>query len=135
MDGIKLTHLNEIFNENGTIFHIIKSSDKEFSNFGEAYFSSVNKDSIKGWKKHKKMILNLAVVVGEIQFVIFNPNINKFFEVKLSKDNYKRLTIKNGMWVAFRGMKKNNILINIASIEHDPSESENMNLDIIKYKW
>jgi len=43
--------------------------------------------------------------------------------------------VKPGVWVAFRGLDKNNILLNIASIEHNPKESVNLPLDDISYKW
>ena len=52
-----------------------------------------------------------------------------------SRNNYKRLTINSGLWVAFKGVDKNNILLNVASIEHDPSESEDIDIIKIKYDW
>ena len=66
MDGITLTPLRRIENPKGDIFHAMKASDTGFSGFGEAYFSTVNKSDIKGWKKHTKMTLNLIVVMGEV---------------------------------------------------------------------
>ena len=131
MDGITLTPLRRIENPKGDIFHAMKASDTGFSGFGEAYFSTVNKSDIKGWKKHTKMTLNLIVVMGEVEFVVHNGN--DFFNVKLSKDNYQRLTVKPGLWVAFRGFSNENALLNLASIEHDPSESENVDLNAFGY--
>ena len=40
-----------------------------------------------------------------------------------------------GLWLAFRGLDSENMLLNLASIEHDPNESENVDLDIINYNW
>jgi dTDP-4-dehydrorhamnose 3,5-epimerase len=133
MDGITLTPLRRIEHPKGGIFHAMKASDTGFSGFGEAYFSTVNKSDIKGWKKHAKMTLNLIVVMGEVEFVVHNGN--DFFNVKLSKDNYQRLTVKPGLWVAFRGFSNENTLLNLASIEHDPSESENVDLNAFGYDW
>ncbi|HHB93637.1 MAG TPA: dTDP-4-dehydrorhamnose 3,5-epimerase [Campylobacterales bacterium] len=133
MDGVVLTPLKQIFNPKGDIFHAMKKSDSGYSGFGEAYFTTVNQGDIKGWKKHTKMTLNLIVVSGEIEFVIYNEE--EFFSVKLSHNNYKRLTVKPNLWVAFRGIKEHNILLNIANIEHDPNEAENLELDRIKYEW
>jgi dTDP-4-dehydrorhamnose 3,5-epimerase len=133
MDGITLTPLKTILHPKGDIFRVMKKSDEGFSGFGEAYFSTINKDDIKGWKRHSKMTLNLVVVTGEVVFVVHN-NI-EFFNVKLSKGNYQRLTVEPSMWVAFKGLSRENILLNIASIEHDPSESENADLDAFDYDW
>ena len=133
MDGITLTPLKKILHPKGDIFRVMKKNDEGFSGFGEAYFSTINKDDIKGWKRHSKMTLNLVVVTGEVAFVVHN-NI-EFFNVKLSKSNYQRLTVEPSMWVAFKGLSRENILLNIASIEHDPSESENADLDAFDYDW
>ena len=133
MDGITLTPLKKILHPKGDIFHAMKVSDKGFSEFGEAYFSTVNKNDIKGWKKHTEMILNLVVITGEVEFVVYDGN--SFFNIKLSKNNYQRLTVKPNLWLAFRGLDKKNILLNMASIEHDPKESVNLFLDEISYKW
>ena len=133
MDSVTLTPLRRIEHPKGDVFHAMKTSDKGFFGFGEAYFSTVNKFDIKGWKKHSKMTLNLVVVMGEVEFVVHNGI--DFFNVKLSKGNYQRLTVEPGLWVAFRGLSDENMLLNIASIEHDPSESENVDLGDFNFKW
>ena len=71
MDKIILTPLKIISNPKGDIFKVIKKNDAGFVSFGEVYFSTVNKNEIKGWKKHRKMTLNIVVPIGEIKFVIF----------------------------------------------------------------
>ena len=111
----------------------MKATEKEFHGFGEAYFSCLNYEAIKGWKKHIRMTLNLIVITGEIKFVIFNEK--NFYEVVLSKNNYQRLTVAPGLWVAFKGLSEENVLLNLANIEHDPSECENMNLYDVDYNW
>ena len=111
----------------------MKKSDHGFDGFGEAYFSTINQGEIKGWKKHTKMTLNLVVVTGEIEFVIYNKS--NFFNVKLSKKNYQRLTVKPGLWLAFKGLSTENIMLNLASIEHNPDESVNVGLNAFNYNW
>ena len=135
MDGVTLTPLKQIYNPKGDIFHAMKKSDDGFDGFGEAYFSTVHKDDIKGWKKHTKMTLNLIVPVGTIEFVVYDENAKEFFSVVLSQDNYQRLTVKAGLWMAFRGLEENSMLLNLASIEHDPKEPKNIELNEIKYEW
>ena len=135
MDNVILTSLREIKSEHGNIYHAMKKSDKGFRDFGEAYFSAVNQNTVKGWKKHLKMTLNLIVPVGKIQFVIYSEKSKEFSSYILSKSNYHRLTIGPNLWVAFKGIEKDNLLLNIASLEHDPSESVNLSLDKLKYDW
>ena len=135
MDGIILTPLKQIYNYKGDVFHAIKKSDIGFDGFGEAYFSIVKKGEKKGWKKHTKMTLNLVVPIGEIEFVVFDEDKKKFKSIKLSLKNYKRLTIKPNFWLAFRGCDQYNMLLNLASIEHDPKESKIINLDNFNYRW
>lgn len=72
-------------------------------------FSTIIKDEIKGWKKHSKMILNLVVPIGTIQFVIYDDRAKsstykQFFTIKLSQENYQRLTVPSGVWMAFKGI-------------------------------
>lgn len=133
MDGVTLKPLKIIENPKGDIFHAMKSSEIGFTGFGEAYFSSIKKNLIKGWKKHTKMTLNLIVVVGEIKFVIYDNQ--NFFSVNLSKNNYQRLTIGPNLWLGFQGIDDQNILLNLANIEHNPSESLNEDIGVFKYNW
>lgn len=136
MDGVILTPLKQIHNPKGDIFHALKKSDAGFEGFGEAYFSTINSTDIKGWKKHTKMTLNLVVPVGAIKFVIFDERTKKMVNETLSQNNYQRLTIKPNLWVAFKGIGEGiNMLLNLANMEHDPSEAVTCELEEIKYEW
>lgn len=134
MNGVLLTKEKHILNEKGDIFHIIKKTSNGFSKFGEAYFTTIKQNEIKGWKKHKKMTLNLAVPVGEVEFVVSDGKGN-FEKNTLSPKNYYRLTVSPNLWVAFRGVGDYNLVINIADLEHNPDEAENIDLKEIKYEW
>ena len=141
MDGVVLNDLRQIDHPYGAIYHGLKRSDSGFNGFGEAYFSFVDYGAVKGWKKHREMYLNLLVPVGEIEFVIYDDREKSqtkggFYVATISKDNYQRLTVSPGLWVAFRGCKEGkNMLLNVASIEHDPCESVNVGLGEIPYDW
>lgn len=135
MDGVILTPLKKIHHPKGDIFHAMKKSDDGFEGFGEAYFSTVAQGEIKGWKKHTEMTLNIVVPLGEIEFVVYDEGSKEFFSAKLSKDNYQRLTVKPNLYMAFRGVGEYNMLLNLASIEHDPSEAVNKELSDITYEW
>lgn len=141
LDGVFITELKHMEHPKGDIFHALKSSEASFETFGEAYFSSIIYKEIKGWKKHNIMSMNLIVPVGYIKFVLYDDRntsltMGHFYTVTLSINNYVRLTIPPGIWVAFQGASDGtNLLLNIASIEHDPTESETVALDNIVYDW
>ena len=88
------------------------------------------------------MILNLVVPFGCIRFVLFddrkeNPTFRQLQVIELSLANYQRLTVPPGIWMAFQGIgEKENLLLNIASITHNPDEADNLPLvnDVIPYK-
>jgi len=138
--GLIISKLNQIYNPKGDILHALKKSESSFNNFGEAYFSLVKYNQIKGWKKHTKMTMNLMVPVGEIKFVLYDDRDNKsepkIKEVTIGQSNYKRLTIPPNIYVSFKGISKNiNLILNIADIEHDPNESIKIDLSDIEYEW
>lgn len=131
MQGISLNQLRIIGGEDGKVMHALKESEDSFIKFGEAYFSTVNCNAIKGWKKHTQMHSNLIVPFGEVQFVFYDDRGGSetqgcFFSVNLSTNNYLRLTVEPGLWMAFKGIGGGeNTILNIASISHDPKEALN----------
>jgi len=133
MDGITLTPLKQILHPKGDIFHVMKKNDDGYCGFGEAYFTNINHGEIKGWNRHNEMTLNLVVVCGEVEFIIHNEY--NFFSAKLSKNNYQRLTIKPNLWLAFRGLDSENIVLNLANIEHKSNESDKRAIESFEYNW
>jgi dTDP-4-dehydrorhamnose 3,5-epimerase len=128
IEGVSLTPLRQIDTPKGAVWHAMKKSDTGFDGFGEAYFSFVNKGEIKGWKKHLKMTINLVVAAGAIKFRLIDDRENSATsglknELIISTDSYGRLTIPSGVWVCFEGLDERNMLLNLASMEHDQSEA------------
>ena len=140
IEGVLLTPLKRVEHPKGDIYHALKASAPGYAGFGEAYFSTIGKGLIKGWKRHNRLVLNIVVPVGAIKFVIHDdrassPTVGEFFEVIVGDGNYLRLTIPPGVWVAFRGQSDWNLLLNIIAEEHDPAESDNIELNEIHYDW
>ncbi|MFT4802870.1 MAG: dTDP-4-dehydrorhamnose 3,5-epimerase [Psychroserpens sp.] len=132
--GVKLTKLAVIEQKKGNIYHALKKSEESFREFGEAYFSTVRKGDFKGWKQHQRMILNIVVPVGSIRFYFVGENLinnrQETASIELSPANYQRITVEPGVWVGFKGIEQGlNLLLNIASIPHDPSEAVNRDED------
>jgi len=142
IEGVKVTRLSIIETDGGDVLHGMRHTDKGYFGFGEAYFSMVNTGSIKGWKRHHEMVLNLVVPFGSIRFILYDDrqgsaSINQFQQVTLSRgDNYCRLTVPPMVWAGFQGLgKEASILLNIASIEHSPEEVDKKKLADIKFDW
>ncbi len=141
IQDLVLTELNIIKTDGGDVLHGMKKSDPGFISFGEAYFSTVTKNSIKAWKRHHKMTMNLIVPSGEIGFGIFDDreeseSFGKFSTIVLSQSNYFRLTVPPMLWLGFKGLSKDlSYLLNIADIAHDPNEVDHLDLNEIDYDW
>ena len=139
-EEILLTPLSIIPTEGGAVLHALKSSAAGYSGFGEAYFSAVDYGAVRAWKKHQKMTMNLVVPVGRIKFVFEKAQSHGrqsgFEEVILSRENYQRITVPPGIWFGFQGLAQTgSILLNIASIEHDPAEALRADLEFLPYDW
>ena len=117
IDGVLLTPLRVIGARGGDVMHGMKLNDPGYAGFGEAYFSLIEADVVKGWKRHREMTLNLVVPVGAVRFVIYDDRSNsvtheQFQEVTLDRVNYKRLTVPPMVWLAFQGVSDfENILL------------------------
>lgn len=141
IEGVIVTPLKKIYHPQGNVFHGMKKSEPGYVKFAEAYFSTIIKGEVKPWKKHVTMTLNLVVPVGKIRFVVFDDRPNSgtngcFFDITISEENYCRLTVPPGVWMAFMGLgTKLNLLLNIADIEHDPNEVIRSELNDIPYSW
>jgi len=142
INGVITSPLEIISTKGGDVLHAMKANDQGYSGFGEAYFSKVESNAIKGWKRHNKMTLNLIVPTGSVRFVLYDDreshdNANQFQEVNLTElDDYSRLTIPPMIWVGFQGLSsQTSLILNIANIEHSPQEVERKELNEINFNW
>ena len=142
IEGVILHDEKRITVPKGNIFHAIKSNSEGFCGFGEAYFSQIEQGAVKGWKRHNRYTLNIVVPIGKIRFVIYDdrdnsPTFGQFEEIILSPDdNYKRLTVSPGLWMAFQGLGEGfSMLMDIISEPHDADEADRKELDAIDFKF
>ncbi len=140
MEGVTLHPLKQIPNPKGDLYHALRSFDEGYVGFGEAYFTQIHHGEAKGWKRHNRMTLNLVVVMGAVKFVIYDdregsPTRGQFEEVTLSPtDNYQRLTLAPGLWMAFYGAAEGtSMLMDIIPEPHDDAESDRLPLEQIPY--
>jgi len=139
LSDILITSLAQIEVPGGNVMHAIKKTDLGFSDFGEAYFSSINCTSIKAWKRHTKMTMNIIVPVGRVHFAFAIENKNGLYEFRteeIGEHNYSRITVPPMIWFGFQGISPGSSLaLNIANIAHDSNEIERLNLEKINYHW
>lgn len=143
IDGVSLHPLRQINVPKGDLWHAFKATDEGFAGFGEAYFTQIEPHQVKGWKRHNRCVLNLVVVVGAVKFVIYDDRPDSltqghFYEVTLSpKDNYQRLTVAPGLWMAFAGADstQTSMLMDLIPEVHDPSEGDRKELTDINYNF
>ena len=141
LSGMIKKDLDIIEADSGSVYHVLKNTDKEFKEFGEVYFSSVKKDIIKAWKLHKEMTLNLTVPVGKIQFCFFDvreqsDTFNEKFKIVLSQNPYIRLTVPPGIWFGFQGVSEGlNLICNVADLPHNPNEMLRKVINDIEMDW
>ncbi len=139
--GVNVTPLKIIPTVGGDVLRVLRNEEPSFVGFGEAYFSAVERDVIKGWKRHREMTLNLVVPVGAIRFVMHDDRetsatCGNYQSVTLSKRNYYRLTVPPMIWMGFQGCDDGlNLLLNIASISHDLEEADRKDLNEISVNW
>ena len=141
IEGVLVTALRRIEHRKGDILHALKRSAPGYAGFGEAYFSGALAGEVKGWKRHRRVTLNLVVPVGQIRFTLHDrrtgsPTEGRCDALTLGSEHYARLTIPPGIWVAFAGVHPGpNLLLNIADEEHDPQEADNADLAAFEFRW
>lgn len=136
LSDILLTPLPRIEVGGGDVLHAMKQSDAGYAGFGEAYFSWVSAGSVKAWKRHTQMTMNVVVPVGEVQFVFCLDGLDEFRVEKIGVNRYARITVPPGIWFGFQGLAApQSLVVNIANIPHDPDEVERLALSDIKHSW
>jgi|SRR5690348_18075447 len=143
IDSVQIVPLKRIPDERGTILHMLRSTDAHFLQFGEIYFTTIYKDVIKGWHKHREMTLNYACIEGRIKLVLFDdrpqsPTKGELMEIFLGPDHFALVIIPPQIWTGFKGMTgPYSIVANCCTHPHDPSRSERMDPfdKSIPYNW
>ena len=119
----------------GNVMHGMKKTDIGFKGFGEAYFSYIQKNKIKAWKKHLKMNLNLIVPLGSVMFIFMDEK-GSFRKEIIGDKNTLRLSVPPGLWFGFKGIGSEvNIILNISDIIHDDNEVIRKNISEINFDW
>lgn len=128
IEGVVITPLRQIFDERGKVMHMLSENSPVFSKFGEIYFSCTYPGVVKAWHLHKEMVLNYAVIHGEIKFVLYDDRPKsstkgKVQELFISPENYLLVTVPPGIWNGFKCVgHTTSIVANCATLPHHPDE-------------
>lgn len=143
IEGVKVVPLKRIPDERGTVYHMLKRTDPHFIEFGEIYFTTVYKDAVKGWHRHREMTLNYACIFGRIKLVMYDdravsPSRGDIMEFFLGPDDYSLVQIPPGVWNGFKGMSEPHAIVaNCCTHPHDPALSERVDpfRNDLPYDW
>lgn len=142
--GVSIIELKQIQDSRGSIMHMLRADEPDFTHFGECYFSEIYPGAVKAWKRHIKQTQIFAVPVGRVILVIFDnrqfsKTIGKIIEVTLGRpDAFNRVTVPPGVWYGFKCISKDIALIsNCTDIPHIQSECQTLmfNDSLIPYNW
>jgi dTDP-4-dehydrorhamnose 3,5-epimerase len=142
IDGVEFVPLRRIPDERGTIYHMLRATDPHFVAFGEIYFTSIYRDVVKGWHRHRDMTLNYACIVGRIKLVLYDDRPDSatqgaIVERFLGPDDYSLAIIPPGIWAGFKGMTDEALVANCATHPHDPTRTDRLDpfARDIPYQW
>ena len=119
-----------------------RRDDPHFIGFGEIYFTSIYRDAIKGWHRHREMTLNYACIQGRIKLVLYDDRVGSatrgvLQEQFLGPDDYSLVVIPPGVWTGMKGMTDIALVANCATHPHDPGRTERLDPEdpSIPYDW
>ena len=130
MDELKLFKSNIKINKKGNVYKYIETS-KSFKKIAEVYFSSIKKNNIKAWKKNKSSNQYFYIFNGKIDLKIFDDRNkkNRIHNFKLgNKSKYSKILIPKNVWYGFKGLEKNNIIINSLTVPHKNCKMETLEI-------
>ena len=143
ISGVRVVPLARIPDERGTIIHMLRSTDEHLIQFGEIYFTTIYREVIKGWHKHREMTLNYACIFGRIKLVLYDdredsPTMGGLVEIFLGPDNHRLVVIPPGVWNGIKGLNDPfAIVANCCTHPHDPSRTTRLDPfdNDIPYNW
>ena len=140
---IKITPLKIISDDRGKVMHMLRKDSAIFDKFGEIYFSTIFKDSVKAWHLHREATLNYTCIKGKVRLVLFDDREKsstkgKYQEIILSPVSYVLVTIPPNIWNGFKNLdNEESIIANCLTIAHNEKEMVRKDLfdKSFNYNW
>ncbi len=131
MHNIKLFKDDIRINTKGNVYKFIEAN-KIFPKISEVYFSKIKKKYIKAWKKNKTSNQFFYIIEGSIILKIFDDRKkkNKIYEYRLGKKlKFSKVLIPKNVWYGFKGLSKNNTIVNALGKLHKNCKMLSLNLN------
>ena len=131
MDKLKVYKNNIKKNNKGNVYKYIEIS-KSFKKISEVYFSKIKKNSIKAWKKNKTSNQFFYIFDEKIILKIFDDRKKdrKMHVFTLGKKlKYSKIFIPKNVWYGFKGLEKNNVIVNCLSTLHKNCKMQSLDIN------
>jgi dTDP-4-dehydrorhamnose 3,5-epimerase len=143
IEGVIIQDLRKIKDDRGSVMHMLRSDSPLFEKFGEIYFSTVKKNVVKAWKRHKIMKQHFTVPVGSIKLVIYDnreksTTYDQIMEISVGEDNFALVKIPPMVWYGFKGESNDySLIVNCTTIPFDENEVERITekSSLIPFNW
>lgn len=143
IEGVKVLPLQQIRDQRGAVYHMLKATDSHFQQFGEVYFSTIYPGVVKAWKNHRRVTVNFACIFGCTRIVLYDGReasrtCGALMEIILGTEHYCLVVIPPGVWNGFQGLSAPHAIIcNCATEPTNPSEYERIESSSsrIPYTW
>jgi dTDP-4-dehydrorhamnose 3,5-epimerase len=143
IEGVIVQDLKQIKDDRGSVMHMLRSDSPFFEKFGEIYFSAVNKDVVKAWKRHKIMKQHFAIPLGSIKLVIYDnreksTTYDQIMEISVGENNFALVKIPPMVWYGFKGESNDySLIVNCTTIPFDENEVERISekSSLIPFNW
>lgn len=145
IEGVRVKELRLIPDERGRLMEILRTDDKEFSEFGQVYVTTAYPGVVKAWHYHKLQDDNMTVLKGMAKIVLYDARktsptkgvINEFF---VGDHNHILIHIPKLIWHGFKCMsEQETMIVNIVTKCYDYEEPDEYRKPVhgsdIPYDW
>lgn len=143
--GVEVKDLRVNYDERGHLMELLRSDDKIFKKFGQAYITTALPGVVKAWHYHKLQDDHFCCVFGEMRLAIYDSRkesktFGEINEWELGLDNPKLIKIPKLLYHGFKCISKEEaIVINIPTVPYNPKKPDEFRLDAfdnaISYDW
>lgn len=143
--GVKVKQLKTNLDSRGRLFEVLRSDDEIFTEFGQAYITTVYPGVIKAWHLHEKQTDNMCLVSGNLKLVIYDsredsPTKGQIDQFHLSAENRLLVQIPPRVYHGFQNVgDAEAIVLNLPDRVYDHQAPDEQRLDPhdndIPYDW
>jgi len=145
IEGVRIDPLQQLHDDRGAIFRMLRADEEGFERFGEIYFSLIHPGWVKGWHLHPQMVLNYAVPFGAVRLVLYDDREGSTtrgevqeIDLAADADRYRRVRVPSGVWNGHAALGSGDAIVaNCATLPHDPASGIRIPPDDprIPYRW